>query len=107
MADGDSKAAFAPAPGREIPTILGTGFGLVVGFYFSWTNHSAIGGIGDKPKQEYQEKMKLALRMLAASLYAQTLPPIWPGAVATNNNLLVAGNGATATLAPRSPLRPD
>jgi hypothetical protein len=48
------KAAFAPAPGREIPTILGTGFGLVVGFYFSRTNHSAIGGIGDKPKQEYQ-----------------------------------------------------
>jgi hypothetical protein len=43
--------------------------------------------------------MKLALGLLAASLYAQTLPPIWPNAVATNNNLLVAGNGATATLA--------
>ena len=43
--------------------------------------------------------MKLALGLLAASLYAQTLPPIWPSAVATNNNLLVAGNGATATLA--------
>src|SRR5579863_9767663 len=26
---------------------------LVVGFYFSRTNHSAIGGVGQKPWQEY------------------------------------------------------
>jgi len=46
------KVTFDAAP-REIPTILSTGFGLVVGFYFSRTNHSAIGGIGKKPSQDY------------------------------------------------------
>lgn len=28
--------------------------GLVIGFYFSRTNHAAIGGIGAKPSQEYE-----------------------------------------------------
>lgn len=28
-------------------------FTLVIGFYFSRTNHTAIGGEGDKPKQKY------------------------------------------------------
>lgn len=28
-------------------------FFLIIGFYFSRTNHQAVGGIGDKPKQEY------------------------------------------------------
>jgi hypothetical protein len=28
-------------------------FFLIVGFYFSRTNHSAIGGIGSKPTQNY------------------------------------------------------
>lgn len=27
--------------------------GIVIGFYFSRTNHVAIGGIGDKPEQPY------------------------------------------------------
>jgi hypothetical protein len=27
---------------------------LIVGFYFSRTNHSAIGGIGPKPQDEYK-----------------------------------------------------
>lgn len=27
--------------------------GLVVGFYFSRTNHTAIGGLGSKPEQTY------------------------------------------------------
>jgi hypothetical protein len=40
-------------PELTLPTILSTGFGLVVGFYFSRTNHSAIGGIGAKPRQDY------------------------------------------------------
>lgn len=40
-------------PEGSLPTILSTGFGLVVGFYFSRTNHSAIGGIGSKPRQDY------------------------------------------------------
>lgn len=30
------------------------GFFLIVGFYFSRTNHAQIGGIGDKPNQEYK-----------------------------------------------------
>jgi hypothetical protein len=30
------------------------GFSLIVGFYFSRTNHSAIGGVGRKPYQQYQ-----------------------------------------------------
>lgn len=38
---------------EAIPTILSTGFGMVVGFYFSRTNHSAIGGIGAKPEAKY------------------------------------------------------
>lgn len=29
-------------------------FFLIVGFYFSRTNHSAIGGVGVKPTQEYK-----------------------------------------------------
>lgn len=29
-------------------------FFLIIGFYFSRTNHSAIGGIGFKPMQEYK-----------------------------------------------------
>ncbi len=33
----------------QIPTVLSLAFGTVVGFYFSRTNHAAIGGIGAKP----------------------------------------------------------
>jgi len=29
-------------------------FTLVIGFYFSRTNHAAIGGVGKKPSQKYQ-----------------------------------------------------
>jgi len=36
------------------PVILTSSLFLVVGFYFSRTNHAAIGGIGVKPAQEYQ-----------------------------------------------------
>jgi len=28
--------------------------GIVIGFYFSRTNHAAIGGIGEKPRQPYE-----------------------------------------------------
>lgn len=35
--------------GKEIPTILAVAFGTVVGFYFSRTNHTAVGGVGPKP----------------------------------------------------------
>ncbi len=37
-----------------IPDGLSNALFLVVGFYFSRTNHTAIGGTGRKPSQEYQ-----------------------------------------------------
>jgi hypothetical protein len=37
----------------QIPTIIGVAFGMVTGFYFSRTNHAAIGGIGPKPEGVY------------------------------------------------------
>jgi hypothetical protein len=33
---------------------LTNAFFLIIGFYFSRTNHSAIGGTGDKPVQKYE-----------------------------------------------------
>ena len=33
---------------------LKNAFFLIIGFYFSRTNHQAIGGIGDKPEQDYE-----------------------------------------------------
>jgi|SRR6202021_1705048 len=41
-------------PTAQVPTILSVAFGTVVGFYFSRTNHQAIGGIGPKPTQKYE-----------------------------------------------------
>jgi len=38
----------------QIPTIFSTAFGMIVGFYFARTNHAAIGGLGAKPKQDYE-----------------------------------------------------
>jgi len=35
-------------------TAVKMGFALIIGFYFSRTNHSAIGGIGFKPSQKYE-----------------------------------------------------
>jgi hypothetical protein len=39
---------------KQIPTIIGVAFGMVTGFYFSRTNHAAIGGVGAKPSEEYK-----------------------------------------------------
>jgi hypothetical protein len=36
------------------PTILSSALFLVVGFYFSRTNHAAIGGTGSKPAEIYR-----------------------------------------------------
>jgi hypothetical protein len=33
----------------QVPTIISVAFGMVTGFYFSRTNHAAIGGVGAKP----------------------------------------------------------
>jgi len=39
----------------EFPVILSSALFLVVGFYFSRTNHAAIGGVGPKkPQQPYE-----------------------------------------------------
>jgi hypothetical protein len=45
---------FYGKPGDEVPSMLTNSLFLVIGFYFSRTNHSAIGGVGPKPEQEYQ-----------------------------------------------------
>ena len=37
-----------------IPTIISVAFGMITGFYFSRTNHAAIGGVGPKPQGEYK-----------------------------------------------------
>lgn len=36
----------------DIPSIISVAFGMVTGFYFSRTNHAAIGGVGRKPVSE-------------------------------------------------------
>lgn len=40
----------------DVPMILSSSLFLIIGFYFSRTNHQAIGGIGSKPneKQKYE-----------------------------------------------------
>ncbi len=38
----------------EFPPILSNALFLVIGFYFSRTNHAAIGGVGPKPNEEYR-----------------------------------------------------
>lgn len=39
--------------GAEIPQTLSNALFLIVGFYFSRTNHAAIGGVGSKPVEKY------------------------------------------------------
>jgi len=38
----------------QIPTVISIAFGMITGFYFSRTNHSAIGGVGPKPVSIYE-----------------------------------------------------
>ena len=42
--------AFTKSP-EQPPTIMSVAFGTVVGFYFSRTNHAAIGGVGPKASE--------------------------------------------------------
>lgn len=37
----------------QVPNLIGVAFGMITGFYFSRTNHAAIGGIGKKPESTY------------------------------------------------------
>jgi hypothetical protein len=47
-------AVYIAVTTREFPQVLISAFFLIVGFYFSRTNHAAIGGTGAKPQQPYQ-----------------------------------------------------
>ncbi len=47
-------AAFCVLKGKEVPALIAMAFGTVVGFYFSRTNHAAIGGVGKKSLSEYE-----------------------------------------------------
>ena len=38
----------------EHPVILSSSLFLILGFYYSRTNHAAIGGIGAKPNSKYE-----------------------------------------------------
>ena len=38
----------------QIPNIIAAAFGIVVGSYFQRTNHTNVGGVGDKPMQKYE-----------------------------------------------------
>lgn len=41
-------------PAGDYPGVLSSSLFLIVGFYFSRTNHQAIGGVGRKPTQPYE-----------------------------------------------------
>lgn len=41
-------------PAGEFPFVLSSSLFLIIGFYFSRTNHAAIGGTGEKPVQKYE-----------------------------------------------------
>lgn len=47
--------AVAKLPACDYPTVLSSSFFLVIGFYFSRTNHAAIGGVGPKPMMQIYE----------------------------------------------------
>ena len=37
-----------------VSEVLTNAFFLIIGFYFSRTNHAAIGGVGNKPESRYE-----------------------------------------------------
>ena len=43
-----AAGAYATFNKSETPPVLNISFGMVIGFYFSRTNHAAIGGTGPK-----------------------------------------------------------
>ncbi len=46
--------AYAAGTKPEFPVVLSSSLFLVIGFYFSRTNHAAIGGVGPKPTSVYE-----------------------------------------------------
>lgn len=49
------RFAFEKPLNAEYPMVLSSSLFLVIGFYFSRTNHVAIGGVGPKPAQATYE----------------------------------------------------
>lgn len=49
-----TAAVAAMWQGKEVSAFLSFVCGNIIGFYFSRTNHAAIGGIGLKPQEEYK-----------------------------------------------------
>lgn len=41
---------------EQVPTVLSSSLFLVIGFYFSRTNHQAIGGLGSKANEQQYYK---------------------------------------------------
>lgn len=53
MVVGVYDGLMPPDRHSEYPVILSSALFLIVGFYFSRTNHAAIGGVGPKPESAY------------------------------------------------------
>ena len=49
-----AAGAYATFNRSETPPVLNISFGMVIRFYFSRTNHAAIGGVGKQPEQSYE-----------------------------------------------------
>jgi hypothetical protein len=54
IAIGITGAVIYCATARIISEVLTNAFFLIIGFYFSRTNHAAIGGVGTKPENRYE-----------------------------------------------------
>lgn len=54
IAVGITAAVIYCATASIISEVLTNAFFLIIGFYFSRTNHAAIGGVGPKPDIKYE-----------------------------------------------------
>lgn len=54
MTVGVRQGLAASGEKMEFPGVLSSSLFLVIGFYFSRTNHAAIGGVGEKPNTKYE-----------------------------------------------------
>ena len=54
MVVGVYQGLLSSSSSLPFPTILSSSLFLIVGFYFSRTNHAAIGGVGAKPTEDYR-----------------------------------------------------
>ena len=54
IAIGITFAVIYCATATIMSDVLTNAFFLIIGFYFSRTNHAAIGGVGEKPQPHYE-----------------------------------------------------